>query len=329
MRFLLISIFIISFSVTKAQIVNTPFDVMYHYEPFLNNDAGWLIQSNSDNLLIIQDSKYILERYNGTTPFFVTKRNVDKLESYSLRTIFKVNATKNNDSYFGIVCMLQDDNKGGFLVEFSKPNRYRIKQLTGGNYQLLTGDNSNKGWLSLSLIKQNKNNEVEIKVEDGKCDIFINDRYLTSLRENNYKAGKTGYVLGPDTKAEIDVVELSVPSNKPIDPTKAKSTNLFEDNPAVINFLKDSLVRVQLQLDEMKKQNDRMKEELVQNSVKKLKKTNENLVDSIRSLQNDISQKNEVNNQLIKVISNMSNATMTPAKNDTIFLKPTPIEIKP
>ena len=71
------------------------------------------------------------------------------------------------------------------IFEINSEGNYRIKQLKGNTYKMLSGTDSNNGWVTNKIINDiDKHNKIEIRVEAETYEIYINNNYLTKFLLN-------------------------------------------------------------------------------------------------------------------------------------------------
>ena len=106
--------------------------------------------------------------------------------------------------------MAQEDASGAFVFELNQKGQYRLKQLVGLSFKLLTGEMKSGGWVdSDALKKTGEYNLIEIKTSKRNYDIYVNEKYLLSFTEIAYKSGDIGISIGPATKARVDYIGVN------------------------------------------------------------------------------------------------------------------------
>ena len=116
--------------------------------------------------------------------------------------------------------MAQPEGKGGSIFEINK-NSYRLRQLTNGTYNYVTGNAKNDGWMESEFVKGlNLPNLVEIRTSEKNYDLLLNNNYLMSFNEPEYTSGNIGFVIGPASKGKADFLYLFTISKE-----KNNSTN--------------------------------------------------------------------------------------------------------
>ena len=128
---------------------------------------------------------------------------------FRLVSSLKLDKAGSDESVVGLMFMTQNDGKGGFIVEFNKRQEYRIKQIDGGKYRYLSGDDKKQGWTKSEDLKNMDNfNLIEISAANRFYDLYINNQYQQSFTNSGYEKGKMGVIIGPSTQARIDFFYL-------------------------------------------------------------------------------------------------------------------------
>ena len=242
-------------STALAQSVSQDLSEPLITENFDNNDLGWPILTNRDNFFIIQKGEYLLERKNTEGQYAALNTSLKIPAVYALKAALKV-----EKGYAGIIFMVQNSGQGAFIVELSDNKRYRIKQLAGTNYQLLTGDVGNEGWVKLSSLKAGTFNVLQVKVNQNKADIYINNAYITTLSEPNYSPGKAGLMVGPSTRASADY--FLVTGSRTGQSGQPDSEESVRSQNTLIQQLKMLVVRLKQENDSLVQANQQLRKKL-------------------------------------------------------------------
>jgi len=198
-------LFISFYFPVSGQLVREKFDKMTLSENFDSSTSMWTMVANLDNLFIVQDGEYILNRKTQVSPFAVVAGFNNESAVFRLVSSLKLEKTATEDGSAGLLFMAQDDGKGGFIFEINKSKQYRVKQITGGSYKYVSGEPKNNGWVkSNALSELNLYNLVDIRIADKNYDVYVNNTFLMSFTEPAYKTGKLGIIIGPGSKARVD-----------------------------------------------------------------------------------------------------------------------------
>jgi hypothetical protein len=155
----------------------------------------------------------LLRRRNVKYPYSIFTSRKNSLAAYALKVSAKLGNSENPDAFTGIIFMAQSDGKGAFIVEFNAKQQYRLRQLVGVNYKIITGTAKNGGWVHADALKPPGTfNLIEVRTANRNYDLYINQRYMISFSEIAYKSGGFGFSVGPDTKASVDFIRVYQPA---------------------------------------------------------------------------------------------------------------------
>ena len=271
-RSFLFILFLMIQGLSYSQVVDEKFERSEFIDDFDVDKGSWPIFTNSDNLFIIQNGEYILNRKNNTTQYAAISNWENQLDAYDLKVNIKLEKVADENGSIGIIFMAQ--SKGAFIMEFNKHKQFRVKQLIGTAYQFITGngDDLKEGWVKSSDLKSmGQYNILEVRTADGKYDLYINGIYQISFTEKNYTSGKMGIIIGPSTNAKVDY--FYVYSNKKYthadtlalnDSLKhKKDTTSYSDNSTeVVNALSETVVRLKTQVNKLTAENEDLKRQI-------------------------------------------------------------------
>lgn len=251
-----------------AQTVNEKFDKLDLSENFDTSSGMWTFLANNENLFLVQDGEYILNRKTTVSPFAVMANYNYDAQAYKMVVSMKIEKSVDESGSIGIIFMAQEDGKGGFLFEINKAGLYRLRQITGGSYKYLTGDSKTGGWTKTNFTNPlNVYNLVEIKTANRKYDISLNNQYLMSFEEIAYKTGKFGVIIGPGSKGKIDFLYLFSSSKfaegletttEPGNPQENANAQSKENSPDII-ALAESIIKLKTQINKLQAENDDLK----------------------------------------------------------------------
>lgn len=278
-------IFILLIYLTKtssyAQLVPENFAENIFSDNFESDKGIWKIMSNADNLFLIQDGKYLLQRKHTKSAYSVFPKWENPASSYEITINIILESTEGPESGAGLIFMAQADGSGAFVFEINANKQYRLKQLVGVNYRLLTGTLKSNGWMDSPILNgANQTNLIQVKISNRNYDIYINQNYIISFTELAYKTGNIGISAGPSSKFMID--QISVYSNS--NTTKNDELN----KPGSTNAGSDSAMILMYELQMLKKENKILRDSLKyfkeEKSKSKIKdvKTGQNLIDPVK-----------------------------------------------
>jgi hypothetical protein len=311
-QFFLIFIFIwltTDIFTADAQLVKEKFDKLNLSENFDSTNSYWTTLANADNLFIVQEGEYILNRKTTLSPFAIIADYENNLNTFRLVTSLKLEKSVNDDGLIGIIFMAQSDGKGGFIFEINKLKQYRIRQITGASYKYITGDPKAAGWVNSKFISEtNAYNLVEIKTSDRNYDILLNNNYLFSFTEIAYKSGRMGLVIGPGTKGRVDFLylfssskggeSLSSSNEETHDPQAQKE----QAGPDIIE-LTESIIKLKTQINKLTEQNEDLRKtvDAMKSDDDETENQKRNLQNTIKDLQLTISKSSASYDSLLKV----------------------------
>lgn len=251
---------VLTLNISQAQIINEKFDKLNLSENFDSTNSYWTTLANADNLFIVQEGEYILNRKTVVSPYAIVAGYDNNLNAFRMVTSFKLEKSINDDGSIGIIFMAQTDGKGGFIFEVNKAKQYRLRQITGPSYKYLTGDQKTGGWVNSKFINEtNSYNLVEIKTYNRNYDISINNNYLMSFTEIAYKTGRMGIVIGPGSKGRVDFIYVFGKS-KSIDDPIATATEQSKETPLQAGpdlvELTESIIKLKTQINKLTDQNE-------------------------------------------------------------------------
>ncbi len=210
MRLLLLcSLFFLIPLLAKPQLIKEEFSVPVFSDQFDDDKDVWRNMSTSDNLFLIQDGAYLLRRKNVASGYSIFPKWKNKLTAFSIAATLKLEDSKNPDASVGLIFMAQEDASGAFIFEFNPKGQYRMKQLIGLSFKLLTGDVKSNGWVNSDALNPvGQYNLIEVRTSKRNYDIYANEKYLISFTEIAYKSGDIGISIGPATKARVDYISI-------------------------------------------------------------------------------------------------------------------------
>lgn len=206
---ILLIIFLSGFLPSVAQNVNTPFERLEVSENFDSAGAIWSVVSNAENLFIIQDGEYFLQRKATSAPYAIVASLDKEYSEYRLMVSLKLDKEMSDEAHLGILFMMQPQGQGGFLLEINKEKEYRLRQIVGGSYRYLSGSSKGAGWARHSSVNEaGIRNILEVRTAAGTYDLYINNIYVRSFNEPNYRSGKLGLIIGPGSRGKVDYFYL-------------------------------------------------------------------------------------------------------------------------
>ncbi|MBK8847738.1 MAG: hypothetical protein IPO27_14830 [Bacteroidetes bacterium] len=254
----------------NAQLVNEKFDKLIVSENFeTSSNSYWSTVSNNENLFVIQDGEYILNRKIMVSPYAVVSNYETGYETYRLVTSLKIEKSGTDETAIGLIFNSQPSNKGCYLFELNKFKEYRVRRLDGSTYKLLTGDPKNGGWLKHSaIVEVGMPNLIEIRTSNSNFDLLINNTFVQTLNDNTYASGKVGVVIGQTTKGKVDFLYFFTNNNSyqathTATETKAQNSNQQTSggntDDVDISALAESIIQLKTQINKLKEDNNMLR----------------------------------------------------------------------
>ncbi|MFN5324497.1 MAG: hypothetical protein ACK5C5_06240, partial [Bacteroidota bacterium] len=282
-------------SVSISQRVNERFELMLFSENFDAPSDKWTTTADNENLFVVQDGEYILQRKNAQKPFVIFAEIGQEITNCRIVSSIKLDKTMGASAFSGIIFMIQPQLSGGFLLEINKKREYRIRQITSGTYLPLTGNSKNEGWTKSTAINEpGQSNIVEIRTSNGTYDLYINEAYQTSFYEPAYKSGKIALIIGPDTRTRFDFLYVFGKGGSGDSSSKAESPREPDTaNGSEVIRLAESIIQLRTQINELKRDNDELKRNIsaLRSSENEKKSELKSVEEEIKLMQDQISSK--------------------------------------
>ena len=191
-------------------------------EEFNSLNKHFPITTTSDNYFILDNGDYLLSRNNNESEYAIIAGN-SIANDFILNTSIRIGPSKKKNKSVGIILKAQKDGQGAIIFEINSNHSFRIKELKGDKYKIY--GNINNGWNKTeALLGEDKNNTIEIRSKNNLFIFIINEIYVASFENNDYKEGYNGLIISPSTKARIGYYHLRE------DSTKYTATNNKEIN---------------------------------------------------------------------------------------------------
>ena len=295
---------------SNAQLIKERFDKLSISENFDSINTYWTTMANAENLFIVQDGEYILQRKSPTAPYAVIANFEESFRNFRAIASIKLDKTTGEEAFGGFLFMMQSEGEGGFLFEINKNKEFRIRQIVNGVYKYLTGNSKTGGWIrSAHLNESSFSNMVEVRNLDRNYDIYINHNYIQSFSEPAYKSGKMGLIVGPSSRCKVDfmyVFTMTMPEASTIpSPTDATPAPVTA-GPDIIE-LTESIIRLKTQINTLTEENEELNKTIsAMNSGDQEKDvTIKNLEKQLKKQQDDLTKKDRALDSIIKVNSEL------------------------
>lgn len=295
---------LLNITLVQAQTVNEKFDRLDLSENFDTSSGMWTFMSNSENLFLVQEGEYILNRKAPEKPYAIIANYDYNQPAFKMVTSLKIEKANDQNGSVGVMFMAQNDGNGGFIFEINTLKQFRLRQIVSGSYKYLTGDAKSGGWVKSNFINNlNVYNLLELRFSQRNYDIYLNNNLLMSFTEIAYKSGRFGYIVGPGSRAKIDFLYLFSASGKGEQTASSGNNNQQQEGSPDVIQLAESIIKLKTQINKLQAEN----EELTRNleSVKSADQEDANerkLKDkTITDLQKQVVKKEASFDSLLKV----------------------------
>ena len=323
----------LSTTLNAQQISSDAYNKDVIHEDFNTEGNYFKIVTTTDNYFILDKGDYLLSRNNKDSEYAIIANN-SSVTDFVIKTAVRIGPSENKKASVGIILKAQQDGKGAIIFEINKKREYRIKQLIGDNYQTLSGNAKQEGWVKNKLVNGvDEHNFIEIRSEKNIYDIYINSEYLTTFFIPDFTSGSCGLIISPATKARISYYYINTKGestavanytnentasvNETIEQLNKRIVILEENNAKLNELNTDSKT---LQLDEIKALT--AKNTSLANITTEQEKEITALTTAIENFRNTSNQSSATNKQLNKKISglkqqiSLEKATNTDLTND-------------
>ena len=240
---------------SNSELVNVDFNTQIFREDFDSTSSDWPTLSNFNNLFMVQNGTYYMNRKVKGEPYAILSSK--KLNENAFQLNLRINPIEISlDGYVGVLFMLQESSVGGYIFEIGPLSKYRLRQVKNGLYVNISGNGKSNGWVTdEGLINYNQNNIISIACENRNYDLMINSKRVLSFNDIEYKDGNFGILIGPETKVSIDNIVL-MGTEKSMSAITNTSINFnsnemkIDDNSEVLK-LKATIEKLQNDNDEL------------------------------------------------------------------------------
>ena len=221
---LLLSVSLITNGIAQ-QISSDAYNHTEIHEDFSQEGKIFPVINTTENQFIIDNGDYFLSRNNMDSQYIINCNN-SSFSDFILKTSIRIGPSNNKNASIGIILKAQIKGDGAIIFEINKKGEYRIKQLLDNTYKTLSGLRKNEGWVKSKIINGvDEHNAIEIRTENNHYDVYINNDYLTTFFNPDYRRGSCGIIISPETKARIAYYHLN---------TQGESTTLTATNTSQI-----------------------------------------------------------------------------------------------
>lgn len=250
-----------SLSEVEAQSVTDKFERLNISENYDSAGTHWTIVSNAENLFIVQDGEYILQRKASSAPFAIIANFESEFSEYRAVVSMRLEKHLGENAHMGMLFMMQPQGQGGFLVEVNKKREYRLRQIVAGSYRYISGSSKDGGWVRNNAVNETgAANVLEVRTSKGEYDLYINNVYIRSFSEPNYRSGKLGLIIGPESRGKVDFFYVFTRGSVTAAAKNQAKTNNSEtpannNEPGLIE-LTQSIISLKTRINELEEEND-------------------------------------------------------------------------
>ena len=229
----LLLITFLSSSLNAQQISSANYDKEFIHEDFNQEGERFKIVTTTDNYFILDKGDYLLSRNNNESEYAIIA-NKSSASNFVLKTAVRLGPSNNKKASIGIVLKAQQDGKGAIIFEINKNGKYRIKQLLGNTYKILSGSSKYDGWVKSKTINEvDEHNFIEIRTENNIYDVYVNSDYLTTFFIPDYSNGSCGLIISPETKARVAYYHVNTKGENTTPTTSYADENTSNTNTTI------------------------------------------------------------------------------------------------
>ena len=264
----------------KGQTITKKFDNLFYNENFDSSKTLWPVISNTDNLVIVQNGEYLINRKSQTTPFAVVSEIKPDQKGFRISTAIKIEKAALPASYFGVMFMIQPENSGGIFLEFNTGKEFRVRKLSNGKFTFYTGTEKSQGWVKNSFITDPLAYlNTDITGFGGQFDFYFNHKLAFSINETEFESGNIGYSIGAATIGKVDFICVFGAETKSV----IKLADTIKSNQDLSTLL-ESIIRLKTQVNTLTEEND-----LLKHTIDAMKSQAENDAANTRLMQQKLS----------------------------------------
>jgi hypothetical protein len=252
---------LVGFSVSPVawgQEVLTEFSEEVFNDAFDNNRMQWEQNSNMDKLYIIGDGRYIVQRHSREADLLMNEK-ISALDNFDLNVALAFDNYKNKAQSAGVAFMMSEDRSRMFVLELNSSKQYRLWRKNGEEVVYFSGSGSSV-WEKSSLLKPGKaGNQVEIRCDSAKYDVYFNGYLCFSFNDDQITKGRVALYVAPDSHVFFDELSVLRKAEAKVAAPQAPSKKDKEPKPSPANTPSPSNIEQQIQqlkreLEELRKQ---------------------------------------------------------------------------
>lgn len=205
-------------------------------ESFDNSESSiFPIIINQESYIVFDKGDYFLNRKQSETDGITLSNYNFDLESYKIKTAFKLSPDMKKDYYIGLILNMSTDKSECIGIEFNEKLELRVRKILTNSSKYISGTEEKNGWIKNESIADNKNyNLLEIIFDKGIYTIYINNSLVNSYEIPEIKPGKMGFINGPNSQFRVDFIsvfqksEIQNNANNQLEQLESKIDNLNE-----------------------------------------------------------------------------------------------------
>ncbi|MDQ3051063.1 MAG: hypothetical protein M3Q95_09280 [Bacteroidota bacterium] len=290
---------------SSAQTIKERFDKLLISENFDSSNTHWTTLANADNLFIVQDGEYIVQRKASTAPYAIMASFKENFNNFRAVTSIKLDKSLSESGFAGFMFMIQDEGQGGFLVEINKLREYRLRQIVNGTYKYLTGNSKSGGWVKNNALNDaGTANMIEIRTINRNYDLYFNNTFIQSFSEPAYRSGNLGVIVGPATRCKIDfmyVFGITTLQDQNLAELSTTNENFSSTEPDVLE-LAESIIKMKTQINTLTEENEGLRKTIsaMRSGDQEKDVTVKNFEKQIKALQDQVTKKDQSIDSLIR-----------------------------
>ncbi len=253
--------FVLMYQTVLAQSIAEKFDRMVMSENFDTINSYWTTAANSENLFLVQEGEYILNRKSIASPYAIIAEYKNTLQNFRMVTSLNLERVTSDNGSLGIIIMAQPGGDGGFLIEINTLKQYRVRQISGTTYKYLTGEAKKGGWVTSKDVNiMNSYNLIDVRLLNRNYDLYINNTFMMSFTEIAYKTGNFGFIIGPGSKGRVDFLYLfTIGEQQAVTPNPgSEPKNEIANASATPDMIElaESIIKLKTQINKLTEQNE-------------------------------------------------------------------------
>ncbi|HPD64552.1 MAG TPA: hypothetical protein P5050_03720 [Bacteroidia bacterium] len=212
--------FIVLFFLLSARLFAQNLNPEYFDKIVFNSDFKssrdlklWPIANDEDEIMIISNGQYLIERKNNTKDRFIFPNWQNPYPNYELSVNLTLEKLVFPYQVAGVCFQFNSSLTDGLILEFNKSKQFRIRKINeNGIISYLTGSTPNNSWKKCNyLLMKGEMNDLNILVNGNKIEIYINNYFIYSFEnESNFNLRNFGLFVGKSSQITFQKIQLLV-----------------------------------------------------------------------------------------------------------------------